>query len=293
MKSYLDCWPCFFKQALCAARMVKAGSKKEKQMMNALAAALPKMPMSMPPPYIAAKIDPILKKILGKEDIYQQAKIESNRLALGVYDKLSAKLVSSQDKLLTAVELAIAGNIIDYGAKHSLDVEHEITKIINAQNKEWKEKKTRFDYSGFQRVLGKARNIVYLADNAGETVFDRILIEQIKRDYPDTKIIYVVKSKPALNDALLEDALFCGIDKSAKIMASGVAAPGTVLKLCSREFVKVFNRADMIISKGQGNFEALSESKRPIFFMLMAKCPVIARHIGCSLGDILLLSNAV
>ncbi|TRZ83847.1 DUF89 family protein, partial [bacterium] len=95
--------------------------------------------------------------------------------------------------------------------------------------------------------------------------------------------------KPIINDALIEDARVAGIQKYAKIISSGVDTPGTVLSLCSSEFLKMYRRAEMIISKGQGNFEALSNSKRPIFFLFMAKCPVVAQDMRCKVGDIILL----
>ena len=132
-----------------------------------------------------------------------------------------------------------------------------------------------------------------MADNAGETVFDRILIEEIKKGDSNKEIIYAVKESPAINDALIEDAYYCGIDRIAKVISSGSDAPGTVLSLCSKKFLKLYRNADMIISKGQGNFEALSNAKRPIFFMFMAKCPVIAREVNCKIGDVILLYHKV
>ena len=133
---------------------------------------------------------------------------------------------------------------------------------------------------------------MYLADNTGETVFDRILIEEIKRLDSKKKIFYAVRGRPIINDALAVDARFCGLDRLAEIVDSGIAAPGTILSLCSRKFRRLFHRVDLVISKGQGNFEALSEEKGPIFFLFMAKCPVAARHLGCQLRDIVLTTVA-
>jgi hypothetical protein len=191
---------------------------------------------------------------------------------------------------LTAVELAIAGNIIDYGVKNSLNVGEELKRILNREDKAIrKENGSLFNYKSFRGVLKRSKTILYLADNAGEVVFDRILIEEIKDAHKGKNIIYAVKEKPVINDALREDAVFAGIGEKATIISSGVDMPGTVLSLCSKEFLKIFKRADMIISKGQGNFEALSDCKRPVFFLFMAKCPVIAQHVRCGLGDVILL----
>ena len=106
--------------------------------------------------------------------------------------------------------------------------------------------------------------------------------------YPEIKIWFAVKEKPAINDALVNDAQECGISGIAEIISSGSDAPGTMLSLCSEPFLKIFKSADMVISKGQGNFETLSDINRPIFFLLLAKCPVIANHIGSRIGDVIL-----
>jgi hypothetical protein len=129
-----------------------------------------------------------------------------------------------------------------------------------------------------------------LADNAGEVVFDRLLIEELVKEL-GKEVIYVVKDKPIINDALIEDAIFCGINKVAKITSSGSDAPGTILKYCSPEFIELYQDAGLIISKGQGNYEALSEEDRPIFFLFRAKCPVIAEDVDCNVGDMVLLGR--
>ncbi len=293
MKTYLDCIPCFFRQALESARMSGAGKKGQKKILNELARILPKISLTASPPEMARIIHSMIRDMTKKNDPYLAIKKKSNRLALNIYPKLKKKIYHSRDKLLMAVELAIAGNIIDYGVKNLLNVEMELAKILDEENKAIKkENKTIFDYDRFKRDLNQAKTILYLADNAGETVFDRVLIEEIKENYKNKKIIYAVKEKPAINDALREDAFDCGIDKLGEVISSGSDAPGTVLSLCSKEFLKIYKKADMIISKGQGNFEALSRTKRSVFFMFMAKCSVIAKEVGCVIGDVILLYHS-
>ncbi len=289
MKTYLDCIPCFFKQALAAARKSGASAKIQKKILDEVAALLPKISLKSSPPEIGRVIYALVNEISGKKDPFLKEKKKSNELALGIYDKLIEKLDSAGDKLLFAVEMAIAGNIIDYGVKNTLDVNAELAKILNEEKKVIKqESKTIFDYAKFKHVLKHSKNILYLADNAGEVVFDRILIEQIKRMDEDKQIIYAVKEKPVINDALRRDAEDCGIGTIAKIVSSGSDAPGTVLSLCSKDFLSMYRKAEMVISKGQGNFEALSSTKRPVFFLFMAKCPVIAKDVGCKVGDVIL-----
>ena len=289
MKTYLDCIPCFFKQALEAARMAGANKRTQKRILNELARVLPKFPLTSPPPEMGKVIYGLVKKVTKKKDPYLGIKEKSNKLALSIYDRLKKKVSRSHDKLLMAVELAIAGNIIDYGVKNSLNVDTELKRILDEENKAIKEEsKAIFDYKNFKRTLSNAKSILYLADNAGEAVFDRILIEEIKSTDKEKNIIYAVKEKPVINDALTEDALTCGIDKVAKVISSGSDAPGTIPSLCSKTFLSMYKKADMVISKGQGNFEALSTTKRQVFFLFMAKCPVIAKDVGCEVGDVIL-----
>jgi len=293
MKTYLDCIPCFFKQALEAARMAGANKRTQKRILNELARVLPKFPLTSSPPEMGKVIYGLVKGVTKKDDPYLGIKEKSNKLALSVYDRLKTKVNRSHDRLLMAVELAIAGNIIDYGVKNSLNVDMELKRILDEETKSIKkESKTIFDYDNFKRVLDNAKRILYLADNAGETVFDRILIEEIKGIDTDKNIIYAVKEKPVINDALIADALTCGIDKVAKVISSGSDAPGIIPSLCSKIFLSMYKKADMVISKGQGNFEALSTAKRQVFFLFMAKCPVIAKDVGCEVGDVILLYHS-
>lgn len=300
MKTYLDCIPCFFKQALEASRLSGAKIRLQKRILDEVSKLLPDFPLSSCPPEMGREIHRIVKKLTRKKDPYLQVKQKSNKSALKLYPMLKRLVFFSEDRLLTAVELAIAGNIIDYGVKNSLDVDEELKKILKEErNSIRREDRKIFRYRSFKEHLHKAKNILYLADNAGEVVFDRILIEEIRRIDGSKKIIYAVKDSPIINDALAEDAYMCGIDKIAEIVSSGIDAPGTILSLCSKEFMKIYKHSDMIISKGQGNFEGLSEGKRPIFFLFMAKCPVVVQDISnrvsgkCNLRDIVLLDNTM
>ena len=289
MRTYLECIPCFFRQALEAARKAGADEVTQKGILDRLACMLPDIPLDASPPEMGRIIYNMVSEVTGKNDLYSKEKERSNDLALGVYERMTAKLLSSEDRILRAVEMAVAGNIIDYGAKSCLDVDAEIERLLDVEEEHIKKESGRlFDYDHFKEVLSRSGDILYLGDNAGEIVFDRILIEQIKRTYPEKRITFVVKERPIINDALKEDALLCGVGEIAEIISSGSDAPGTVLPLCSEDFLKRFGNADMVISKGQGNFEALSGVNRPVFFLFMAKCPVVAEHNGCSLGDIIL-----
>lgn len=292
MKTYLDCIPCFFRQALEAARMTGADEKIQKKILGEVAKVIPNIKLSSTPPEMGKIIHDIVKNLTGQEDPYKKLKEKATEQALKFYPKLKKKIESANDKLLMAVELAIAGNIIDYGTKNSLNVEKELTKILQKEQRVIEdEKESIFNFKSFKKALKNAKNIMYIGDNVGETIFDCILLEEIKKIGPEKEIVYAVREKPIINDVLKEDAVNAGIDKFAEIMSSGSDVPGTILSLCSKPFIDLFEKSDLVVSKGQGNYETLSQEEKPIFFLFMAKCPVIARDVGCELGEIILFRS--
>jgi len=286
MRTYLECIPCFMKQAIEMARLVTGNEIVHKKIVDEVAKMIPEFSLGASPPAMARRIHQVMEKHIGRIDFYKDIKRKSNERALELYPRLKDKVDRSVNRLLTAVEIAIAGNVIDYAVKNTLNIEHEIDKIFREDFSEIG--KTAFAFEAFQEDWGRAETVLYLADNAGEVVFDRVLIEECP---PDKKVFYAVRGKAVINDALVEDAEFCGIGDRAQIITSGVDAPGTILKYCAREFVDLFNRADLVISKGQGNYEALSDITRKVYFLFRAKCPVIAAHANVPLGDVVLLKG--
>ena len=291
MKTYLDCIPCFYRQALDAARIAGADELIQKKIIDELSKLIPDFSLEASPPEMGRAIYSLVGKISGVKDPFKEIKENSNKFALKLYPKLKQEINNSEDRLLTAVRLSIAGNVIDYGVKNSLNVEEEVNKIFNRDFKNDNEnRKTVFRYQEFKEILSKVNHVIYLADNAGEVVFDRLLIEELTEKL-GKQLIYVVRDKPIINDALIEDAIFCGINKVAKITSNGSDAPGTILKYCSPEFMELYQDAELIISKGQGNYESLSEEDKSIFFLFRAKCPVIAMDVGCDVGDMVLVGR--
>ncbi len=283
MRTYLDCIPCFFKQALQSARLISGDETVHKKILNDLSRLVPEFSLCSSPPEMSRHIQRTMEKYFGEVDLYKEIKRKSNSMALELYPRLKEKVRQSDDKLLTAIEVAIAGNVIDYAVKNTLNIEEEISRLLDEDRET-----TLFqspDYQNFKEDFVRAKTIVYLADNAGEILFDRVLIEEFPED---KKIFFAVRGKPVINDALIEDAQMCGLDTVADVISTGVDAPGTLLRLCSQDFLEIFHSADMIISKGQGNYEALSDSPRRVYFLLKVKCPVIARHCGAEVGDIIL-----
>lgn len=212
-------------------------------------------------------------------DPFKEIKEQCTKQLMTRYNDFKKQIARSKDPLYTALKYACIGNAIDFGADPDFDVERNLEALFDKD----------FDvcqYDKFVKTLEKASDILFIADNAGETVFDRLLIEQLT-----IPVKYAVRSRPIINDAVIEDAQNAGIDKVAEVITSGCDAPGTILKLCSEQFKKIFSSADLIISKGQGNYETLSDEDRPIFFLLRVKCPVIARDINIPCGSIVLIDR--
>ncbi len=280
MQIYLDCIACFVRQALDAARLATDDEKIHEQVVREVLILAADLDMSQSPPVIGQQIHRLIRELIGDDDPYRELKQRYNRLALRICDELKESVRTSENPLETTVRLAIAGNIIDLGVKTSI-AESEIEKIINDS--------LTADFNSrqveeFRNAGNEAKKILYLADNAGEIVFDRLLIEQL----PAEKITLVVKGKPVINDATMEDAEFAGLTKMVEVIDNGSDAPGTILELCSKEFRQRFDEADLIIAKGQGNYETLSDMDKNIFFILKAKCPVIAKDLGCEIGEMIL-----
>ncbi|MFA5293792.1 MAG: ARMT1-like domain-containing protein [Phycisphaerae bacterium] len=283
MRTYLDCIPCFVRQSLDAVRLATDDQKMHEQILRQVLDLVGNMDLSTSPPVMAQKIHRKIRQIIKTDDPYKQKKQYFNEFALNFFPKFNDLLAHSTKPFEMAIRLAIAGNIIDLGVKSSLE-SSEVENIINNAILH------PFDLSNvniFKNAVDNANDILYLADNAGEIVFDRFLIEQIGTD----KITLVVKGSPVINDATIDDAKAAGLTDIVDVIDNGDDAPGTILENCSKEFQERFKKADLIIAKGQGNYETLSGIDKNIFFILKAKCPVIARDIGCKIGHMILQKN--
>lgn len=279
MRTFLDCYPCFLDQALRAGRLATDDETKIKQLLDEVGAMLKTIPLQSSPPETGRRIYRKIRDITGDPDPYRSIKRRNIQKALELYPVLKKSVAKSEDRLLTAARLAIAGNVIDLGVNKDFDIEKEIEDVLQkpfAIN----------DFKAFKYHLERADRLLYLADNAAECVFDRLLIEEIQKP-----VTFVVRGMPVINDATRRDAVLAGVDKVAAIVSSGTDAPGTMLDTCSPKFKELFYQSNFIISKGQGNYEALSGELLPIFFLFKAKCRVIARDLGVDEGDIIIKST--
>ncbi len=276
MKTHLDCFPCLISQALNTVKMVTTDKEKIQTVLNRVCLFLPTKTLDATPSEFGREIYRIVSNVTGVRDPFSEIKKQHTYQALQLTPNLKELIRSSKDPLLTAIRISIAGNVIDFGTTAKFNMEKDLKEILKmdfAVN----------HYREFCKALNKANKILFIGDNAGETVFDRLLIEELGKP-----VTYAVRESPIINDAIFEDAVEAGIDKFAEILSSGCDAPGNILSLCSEKFLEIYNSSDLVISKGQGNYEGLSDETKPIFFLLKAKCSVVASDIGVPLGSIVL-----
>jgi uncharacterized protein with ATP-grasp and redox domains len=271
-----QCEPCFLSQARRYARLTTGDEVQVEELVQEIEALLSNLPYQSSPSDVARAVYERLEAFSPEGDPYKPLKSQHTQQALTLYGRMKEKIRSSADPLLAAIRIAIAGNIIDFGPQHEFDIQAELENIFEQPF-------AVCDYEAFKVHLQKAENILYFGDNAGETVFDRALIEELAK--PTT---FVVRGKPMINDAVLSDAVEAGIDRVATILSTGSSYPGILLDTCSKDLVRAYHDADLVISKGMGNYESLHDEKRTIFFLFRAKCEPIARHAGVQKGDILL-----
>ena len=283
MRTYLECVPCFVRQALDASRMATDDPVVHEQVLRETLRLAVEMPFDRSPPWMGQRIHKLLRDVTGNPDPYREVKRRSNALALTLYATLQEHVRGSADPFATAVGLAIAGNVIDFGCRNHIDNDEVLQAVEDAMKVPLNEA----EVADFRQAVDGARDILYLADNAGEIVFDRLLIEEM----PQERVTLVVRGSPVINDATREDAEVAGLDSLVSVMDNGSDAPGTILESCSPAFRSRFEQCDLVIAKGQGNYETLGGVDRSIVFLFKAKCPVIARDVGAEVGQMVICHN--
>jgi uncharacterized protein with ATP-grasp and redox domains len=258
----------------------------QRQVLNSVSFMIPDLALDATPPEIAHQVYRIVYEITGKTDPYREAKQHANRSAMSLYARMKDLIDYSDDTLEAACKLAIAGNAIDLGARA------EFGSMVSIVEDSAGYQLDQRHYRHFKESIGLSYLILYVADNAGEIVFDRLLVEQLLQ-IKKLKIVFVVREAPIINDATLEDALQVGLDEVATVISSGSDTPATILSLCSPKLRGYYQAADLIISKGQGNYESLSDRSENIFFLFKVKCPVIARDSGFDIDNPVLISSAL
>ena len=274
IKVTYDCIPCAIGSLITLFKKGLVTKEKQEQTMRALLEYLGKIDYNQSPPQLGREMHRVIRQVLQNPDPYYDIKQKFNRLMLDYYPDLKKLVDEADNPFQMALRLAIAGNVIDYGPNKPFDIHKTLDQA-----------KSIFlaidDSQSLQASISQAKTLLYLGDNAGEIVMDRIFLETIQ--HPN--VYFAVRGAPIINDALLEDAKLVGIDKIAHLITNGDDAPGTILESTSAEFKDIFDRADLIISKGQGNYEGLNGTGEKIYFILMTKCDHVANHLGVKKGD--------
>jgi damage-control phosphatase, subfamily I len=273
VRIYTDCIPCHVRQALNSIKML---TKNEKLINEALKKSLEITSNFNSYEnifFLYKDIQEIIKNIIPGADPYKVFKEQFNKICMNITDDLKKLIQNSSDKFEMGLKICLSGNSID--VMQGQKINEDLLKIaIEASLKQ------KLDDSKIELLkdkIQKAKNILFIGDNSGEIVFDKIFIELLKNKFlKNGKIIYVVRGGPTLNDATMEDAILVGMDKVVKVITTGAAMPAAYFPLCSEELLKYYTNSDLVISKGQGNLEALIDEEKDIFFLLKIKCSVIA-----------------
>ncbi len=281
MNIQTECVGCLINQSVKVANAIEADDALTEKLTSTVQMMSKKFSFSDTPPEIASYVYEKMAQIANKQDLYDEVKDHSTKKALTFIPLLEDRLVNSDDKLLTATKIAVAGNVIDLAAEVEFDLEEELGKIFD----------TDFAYNDFEVFKDKlldAKNVLILGDNVGEHIFDHMFVQTIKKLYPDLAITYMVRGNPIINDVTIKEAKEAGFDKICNLVDSGVNTPGFAYARATSEAKELFDIADLVISKGMGNYECLSPSHRDnICFLLKVKCSVVASSLSRELGDII------
>jgi uncharacterized protein with ATP-grasp and redox domains len=280
MKASLDCLPCLTRQAVELARVATSDQEEQERLARRFLREISQMDWSSSAPAMAGQLHALAKPLLPEEEVedpYLQAKEVFNRLALEIYPEARRRVQESDNPFQTAVRLSAVGNTIDLAVNQSLtaeDVECEMEKALDLT--------LVGDIDQFKAEIAQASSILFIADNAGEIVFDKLLLELMPRE----RIVAAVRGCPILNDATIEDAEVAGLTDLVEVIDTGSGVPGILYEECGEEFRERFEAADLVIAKGQGNFETLAGEGKAVWFIFRAKCDVTARQVGARVGDL-------
>jgi uncharacterized protein with ATP-grasp and redox domains len=279
MKARVVCLVCIVRQVYSAASVITQDEGELLRIFHAIIDYVRNLGMEESPAELSSPAYFMLREMTGVEDPFAQVKRQQNEIALTLYEKMKRMVRDSSLPLHTASRLAAIGNAIDCGVGVGGDIIPQIERDLQQDL-------TVDDFKAFEAQLRTARVLLYVCDNAGEIVFDRIFIEEVLAAGPDLRIFVAVKPKPILNDATMDDARAVGLDAVASVITTGSEYIGAPLNRISAEMKRLLQDADIIVSKGQGNFETLDTDSPKTFFLLKAKCELIAEELGVPLNAI-------
>ncbi|WP_461832614.1 damage-control phosphatase ARMT1 family protein [Aquifex sp.] len=280
MRAYPECIPCLINQGLNAVKKLNLPKEKSMEIAQKSLKFLSSFDrFDRSPAYYAYFIQQIVKEITGEDDPFREYKKLANKKAEEIYPELLKEIEKSEDELYLALKVSAVGNAIDFAIKGDFDLQKELNKLLLKDF-------LVNDYEVFRKKLENAKSVFVIGDNAGEIVLDKLLVSVLKK--LGKEVVYGVRGKPILNDATYEDALEVSMTKLCRVVDNGNDKVGTWLEDCKKEFVDIFYSSDIVISKGQANFETLSDADRDIFFLLVAKCNPIGNETGGKKGELIL-----
>lgn len=289
MRARVECIPCYLRQAISA--MNKAGVTNEEQQVKVLYGlmkVIPTFDISTTSAENSTYVLQYVSKTLGIRDPFLKAKKEANQLAMAMIEGVRERIARSESPLFTAIRAAVAGNIVDLGIMDSYDLDGTLEDAFRSDF-------AICDLEEFEELIKRGGEVLYIGDNTGEIVFDRLLVEELRKR--GLSVTFAVKGEPILNDATMEDAIEVGMDKVARVISNGNGFLGTMLNHCSKEFLKALEEAHIVIAKGQANYESLEGTAiagDKTFFLLKMKCPLVAETVpGTKVGDMVFLRNRV
>lgn len=279
MKAKADCLACMFQQALNTVRVVTDNPAVHTDVLRRLAACVSEADLDHSPAFVSQDVYRIVTEVTGVVDPYAEHKRDSNAVALKILPDLRRAVMEADDPLGAALHLAASGNTIDAGIGHATthQIEAQIMGLLDQPF-------AVFDIEDFRAELGPGRRMLYLGDNAGEIVFDTVLADLVGRT--GTEVVYSVKSGPIINDATREDARAARMHEHARVIETGSNDIGVNFDRASAEFRDCYARADLILGKGHGNFETCNGRLENLYFLLKAKCPMVAHSLGVEVGDL-------
>ena len=261
--------------------MVTEDENIQKEIMKKYAKIIPEaVDKDISAPELAAEIQAYIKKVSGVKDPYKKLKENNLAMASAILEIVKNEIDDAEDPFLASLLMAAMGNSIDAGVSLNVEIEENIERAL-------KHSFTINDYQKFLNDINKAQNLLFIADNTGEALFDKLLLQKLK-NY-DLNITYVVREVPILNDLTKKEALEIGIDKYAEIISGVSKAPGMLMQTASADFLEAYNKADIVLSKGQGNLECLYQEEENIYYLLKAKCELIAKILDVEIGDFIFL----
>ncbi|MFO8087853.1 MAG: ARMT1-like domain-containing protein [Bacteroidales bacterium] len=288
MTPEIECIPCLVQQAYRIIALLGLPESTGKKVLKEVMSMLIDQDFDKPTPYYSQKIWKIIQNYTHDPDPYKDIRHHFNQKMKERSVQIEGLIQESAMRFRTAVKTAITGNIIDFGSKHPISEDSILNEISSINSKPL----YLDDHKKLRSKIRSAENLLYLGDNCGEIVFDKLFIKEIKKLNPSLKVTFVVRGGPILNDVIISDADQVHMEEVARIIDNGFDAPGTQLAQCSAGFLKEFDAADLIISKGQGNYESLSDAKRrDIFFLFMVKCEAVAKQTGAARGSLVCLHN--